>query len=120
MIRTGQSSGTVARLSPRQGNASRCVDRTKGIELFGSVQQRSTTCYVGKLFRSALSHDAPSEYNESIDMDHDLPRRWQPGEWEDETKHNRMGFYGTGPCTEGSGNAVEGAQKNFTEAYWRK
>lgn len=64
--------------------------------------------------------DAPSEYNERIDMEHDLPRHWQPGEWEDETKHNRMGFYGTGPCTEGSGNAVDGAQKNFTEAYWRK
>lgn len=64
--------------------------------------------------------DAPSDYNERIDMDHDLPRHWQEGEWDDETKHNRMGYFGTGPCTEGGGNAIDGAQKNFDEAYWRR
>ena len=64
--------------------------------------------------------DAPSDYNERIDMDHDLPRRWREGEWDDETKHNRMGYFGTGPCTEGGGNAIDGAQKNFDAAYWRR
>ena len=64
--------------------------------------------------------DAPSDYNDRIDMDRDLPRYWREGEWEDETKHNRMGYYGTGPCTEGGGAAVDGAQKNFTQEYWRE
>lgn len=64
--------------------------------------------------------DAPSDYNDRIDMDKDIPRRWREGEWNDETKHNRMGFFGTGPCTEGSGNAIDNAQKNYDEAYWRK
>lgn len=63
--------------------------------------------------------DAPNEYAEHIDMDRDIPRRWREGEWEDETKHNRMGYYGTGPCTEGAGHAVDGASKNYDEAYWR-
>ncbi|MGN0971362.1 MAG: sulfatase [Aristaeellaceae bacterium] len=64
--------------------------------------------------------DVPSEYMERVDMDRDIPRRWREGEWDDETKHNRMGYFGTGPCTEGGGNAPEGAQKNFTESYWRR
>ncbi len=63
--------------------------------------------------------DAPREYDEHIDMTRDIPRRWRKGEWEDETKHNRMGYFGTGPCTEGSGSAPDNAQKNFTEEYWR-
>lgn len=64
--------------------------------------------------------DVPSEYESRVDMDRDIPRRWKEGEWDDETKHNRMGYFGTGPCTEGGGNAPGGAQKNFDEAYWRK
>ena len=63
--------------------------------------------------------DAPSEYNARIDMTRDIPRRFREGEWDDETKHNRMGYFGTGPCTEGSGSAPDDAQKNFTEDYWR-
>lgn len=64
--------------------------------------------------------DAPSDYNDRIDMDRDIPRHWQEGEWDDETKHNRMGYFGTGPCTEGGGdNAIDGAQKNYDETYWR-
>lgn len=64
--------------------------------------------------------DVPTEYMDRVDMDRDIPRRFRDGEWEDETKHNRMGYYGTGPCTEGGGNAVNGAQMNFDEAYWRR
>lgn len=63
--------------------------------------------------------DAPSEYYERIDMSKDILRRFQPGEWDDETKHNRHGFWGTGQSTEGTGNAPGGAQKNYTEAYWQ-
>lgn len=63
--------------------------------------------------------DAPGEYEARVDMDRDIPRRWREGEWEDETKHNRMSYYGIGPGPEGGGNAVDGAQKNYTEAYWR-
>jgi len=64
--------------------------------------------------------DVPSEYMDRVDMDRDIPRRFRDGEWDDETKHNRMGYFGTGPCTEGGGSAPGGAQKNFTEAYWRR
>ena len=63
--------------------------------------------------------DAPSDYNDRIDMTRDIPRRFREGEWDDETKHNRMGYFGTGPCTEGGGWAPDNAQKNFTEDYWR-
>jgi len=31
-----------------------------------------------------------------------------------------MGYYGTGPGTEGCGQAPENAQKNYTEEYWRQ
>lgn len=64
--------------------------------------------------------DAPSDYFNRIDMDRDIPRRFEANEWDDETKHNRHGYFGTGPCTEGGGNAPGGAQKNFTEEYWRR
>ena len=64
--------------------------------------------------------DAPDEYMQRVDMDRDFPRRWREGEWDDETKHNRMGYFGTGPCSEGSANAVDHASKNYTEEYWRR
>lgn len=63
--------------------------------------------------------DAPSDYNARIDMDRDIPRRWREGEWDDHTKHGHMGYWGTGPSTEGSGHAIDHAQKNYTPAYWR-
>lgn len=62
--------------------------------------------------------DAPLVYEDRIDMSRDIPRRFRAGEWEDETKHNRMAYYGTGPGAEGCGNAPDGAQMNFTEEYW--
>ena len=64
--------------------------------------------------------DVPSEYMDRVNMDRDIPREFRDGEWDDESKHNRMGYFGTGPCTEGSGNAPDGAQKNFDECYWRR
>lgn len=63
--------------------------------------------------------DAPEEYCRRIDMDKDIPRRWKEDEWEDETKIGRHGYYGTGTGTEGSDNAPDRAQKNYTEDYWR-
>lgn len=64
--------------------------------------------------------DAPNEYMPRIDMDRDIPRRWQEGEWDDETKQNRLSYFGIGPGAEGGNNAPGRAQKNYTEAYWRK
>jgi len=63
--------------------------------------------------------DAPQAYCDRIDMTKDFPRRWQPGEWADSTKHGHMGYEGTGGGSEGSANAPGKAQKNYTENYWR-
>ena len=64
--------------------------------------------------------DAPNEYMDRVDMDRDIPRRWREGEWDDETKQNRLAYFGIGPGCEGCGNAVDHAQKNFDEQYWRR
>lgn len=64
--------------------------------------------------------DVPDEYMDRVDMDRDIPRRFRLGEWEDETKHNRMSYYGIGPGPEGSGGAVDDAQMNYSEEYWRR
>ena len=63
--------------------------------------------------------DVPSEYMERVDMDRDIPRIYQDGEWDDVTKHNRMGYLGTGPATEGADNAPGKASRNYDESYWR-
>ena len=64
--------------------------------------------------------DVPSEYEERVDMDRDIPREYRDGEWDDETKHNRMGYLGIGPATEGADAAPNKASMNYDEAYWRK
>lgn len=64
--------------------------------------------------------DAPTDYNARVDMQRDIPRRWREGEWDDKTKQGHMGYWGTGPATEGSGSAIGHAQKNYTEEYWTR
>ena len=63
--------------------------------------------------------DAPSDYFHRVDMNRDIPRRFRQGEWDDPSKHGRHGWFGTGVSTEGSANARDNAQKNFSEDYWR-
>ena len=61
--------------------------------------------------------DTPREYTERVDMSLMEKRIFKDGEWDDESKYHRRGFYGPG-TTEGSGSAKDGAQKNYTEEYW--
>jgi arylsulfatase A-like enzyme len=64
--------------------------------------------------------DAPADYFNRVNMDKDIPRHWREGEWDDATKACRNGWFGTGASTEGSAVARDGAQKNFSGAYWRE
>ena len=64
--------------------------------------------------------DVPSEYMDRVDMDKDIPREYREHEWDDETKHNRMGYLGTGPATEGADSAPGKASMNYSEEYWRR
>lgn len=63
--------------------------------------------------------DAPKEYVENIDIDKDNPRIYRDGEWDDESKIETNSFFGPGG-TEGSGGALNNAQKNYDDAYWKK
>ena len=63
--------------------------------------------------------DAPSEWFDRIDMEQDLERIFRPGEWDGGDKIHCNGYNGPG-TTEGSGNAPGGAQREFTEEYWRE
>lgn len=63
--------------------------------------------------------DVPGVWYDRVDMEKDMPRRWKDGEREDTGKLHRNGFYGPG-TTEGSGGAPGGAQKEYTEEYWKK
>lgn len=62
--------------------------------------------------------DAPTDYENLIDMKKDIPRVWREDEWDDESKHGRMGYFGTGPCTEGCAGAKDKASRNYDEHYW--
>lgn len=61
--------------------------------------------------------DAPKESEERIHMELDDKRIFEENEWDDTTKLHRNSYFGPGG-TEGSGNAPNGAQKEYDEAYW--
>lgn len=63
--------------------------------------------------------DTPQEYIDRVDMAKDQGRIFSPDEWDDRTKYHSNGYWGPG-TTEGSGNAPDDAQKNYSEAYWTK
>jgi len=62
--------------------------------------------------------DTPAEYTKKVDMSLDGGRIFKDGEWDDRSKYHSHGYFGPG-TTEGSQYAESGAQKNFTEEYWR-
>lgn len=61
--------------------------------------------------------DTPKSYTDRIDLSKLPPRKIRPGEWDDRTKLHANSYHGPG-VTEGSGHAKDGAQKNYTQAYW--
>ena len=54
-----------------------------------------------------------------IDKEKIKPRIYDPDEWNDETKFHYRGYHGPG-TTEGSGPCEGGAQKTYTEEYWKE
>ena len=62
--------------------------------------------------------DTPSCYTERERMEQDSGRVFSPDEWNDDTKYHYSGYWGPG-TTEGSGHVKDGAQKNYSESYWR-
>lgn len=63
--------------------------------------------------------DTPREYTDRVNPDKMEERIFREDEWNDETKYHFRGYHGPG-TTEGSGKAKDGAQKNYTEEYWRE
>ncbi len=63
--------------------------------------------------------DTPAEYVEKIDKDKIKPRIYDPNEWNDDSKFHYRGYHGPG-TTEGSGPCEGGAQKNYSEDYWKE
>ena len=61
--------------------------------------------------------DTPKSYTERIDLSKLPPRKIREGEWDDRTKLHAQSYHGPG-VTEGSGQAKDHAQKNFTQEYW--
>ncbi len=63
--------------------------------------------------------DTPQEYADKVDMSKDTGRVFSSSEYDDKTKYHANGYFGPG-TTEGSGKAENGAQKNYTEGYWKR
>lgn len=61
--------------------------------------------------------DTPREYTDRVDIEKMPPRIFREDEWNDESKYHYRGYHGPG-TTEGSDQAPDRAQKNFTEEYW--
>ena len=62
--------------------------------------------------------DTPAAYTEQVNMDKDSGRVFKEDEW-DFSKYHYNGYHGPG-TTEGSGSALQSAQKNYSEEYWRR
>lgn len=63
--------------------------------------------------------DTPRAYYDRVDIDADLPRVRQDGEWDHPNRLGYASYHGPGG-SEGSGAARDGAQENFDAEYWRE
>ena len=61
--------------------------------------------------------DPPQRCMDQVDLSRLPPRKTRPDEWEDSSKLHARSYYGPG-VTEGSARVLDGAQKNYTQAYW--
>lgn len=62
--------------------------------------------------------DTPASYTAQVDISKDTGRIFRENEWES-SKYHYNGFHGPG-TTEGSGQAPQSAQKNYSEEYWTR
>jgi arylsulfatase len=65
--------------------------------------------------------DPPAEYFDRVDMSKDKPIVRKDGEFDDPARIHHLSYHGDGRgIADGSYSAPDYAQKNYTDAYWRK